>query len=226
MNTTATLRRWGIATVLVVTAALTGCATGPRDITSNVQTYANMSGIPLPATYRLELLPSQTQQQSFTRIEAAAQQALQRVGLTRDARPDLARLVVQVGATASQGRAHHPAYDDWYYGPRFGFGMGFGGPRMGMGMSWMDAPPMVYYRAVKLVIRDQKSQQIVYETSAEYDEVRMYDDLIWGVLFDAALSGFPAPAPGNRQVRTTLTPLPAASTTTVAPPNTTTDSAR
>lgn len=214
-------RRWGIAAVLVVAAALAGCASGPREISANVQTYANMSGISLPATYRMEVLPSQSQQQSFSQIEAAAQQALQRVGLSRDTRPDLARLVVQVGATASQGRAYHPAYDDWFYGPRFGLGWGFGGPYMGMGMSWMDAPPVVYFRAVRVVIRDAKSQQIVYETSAEYDEIRPYDPIIWDVLFDSALSGFPAPPANQRQVRSTLTPVPTTATTTAAPATTT-----
>jgi hypothetical protein len=177
-----------------------------------------MGGVQLPATYRLELLPSQTQQQSFARVEAAAEQALRRVGLTRDPRPELARLVVQVGATASQGRAYHPAYDDWFYGPRFGWGMAYGGRwGGGLGMNWMmDTPPMVYYRAVKLVLRDQQTQQIVYETSAEYDEVRMDDQVIWNVLFDAALTDFPNPSAGTRQVRTTLEakPAPAATTTT------------
>lgn len=206
MTHTSHARRWAMAALLGAAAVLAGCASGPRQITSNVQSYASMAGVQLPATYRMELLPSQTQQQSFAKVEAAAEKALQRVGLTRDPRPDLARLVVQVGATASQGRAYHPAYDDWYYGPRFGFGMGFGGPRMGMGMNWMDAPPMVYYRGVKLVLRDQQTQKIVYETSAAYDEVWMDDNVIWNVLFDAALTDFPNPTQGSRTVRTTLTP--------------------
>lgn len=200
-------RRWAIAATLAVATVLTGCASGPRTIASNVQSYASMSSVQLPATYRMELLPSQSQQQSFAKVEAAAEKALQRVGLTRDPRPELARLVVQVGATASQGRAYHPAYDDWFYGPRFGFGMGFGGPRMGIGMGWMDTPPMVYYRGVKVVLRDQKTQQIVYETSAAYDEVWMDDNLIWNILFDAALTDFPNPPQGSRTVRTTLTPM-------------------
>lgn len=219
MTHTSHARRWAMAALLAATAVLAGCASGPRQITSNVQSYASMAGVQLPATYRMELLPSQTQQQSFAKVEAAAEKALQRVGLTRDPRPDLARLVVQVGATASQGRAYHPAYDDWYYGPRFGFGMGFGGPRMGMGMNWMDAPPMVYYRGVKLVLRDQQTQKIVYETSAAYDEVWMDDNVIWNVLFDAALTDFPNPTQGSRTVRTTLTPPapPAASPATLAP---------
>lgn len=217
MNKLSPSRRWAAVALVAAAAVLAGCASGPRQITSNVQSYASMAGIPLPATYRLELLPSQSQQSSFIKVEAAAEKALQRVGLTRDPRPDLARLVVQVGANASQGRAYHPAYDDWFYGPRFGFGMGWGGPRMGMGIHWMDTPPMVYYRGVKLVLRDQQTQKIVYETSAAYDEVWMDDNLIWNILFDAALTDFPHPPQGSRTVRTTLTPLAAPAATTSAP---------
>ena len=214
-------RRWALAALVSATAVLAGCASGPRDIVSNVESYSSMAGVQLPATYRMELLPSQNQQQHFARIEHAAQTALQRVGLTRDSHPEHARLVVQIGATASQGRAYHPAYDDWFYGPRFGWGMGFGGPRVGFGMHWMDTPPLVQYRAVKLLLRDQQTQKIVYETSAQYDEIHVNDEQIWGVLFDAALSDFPHPASGQRQVRTTLTPMPPAAapnpTATAAP---------
>ena len=217
MTYTSHTRRWAMTALLASAAVLAGCASGPREITSNVQSYSSMTGVQLPATYRMELLPSQTQQQSFAKVEAAAENALKRVGLTRDPRPELARLVVQVGATATQGRAYHPAYDDWFYGPRFGWGMGWGGPRMGMGMAWMDTPPMVYYRGVKLVLRDQQTQKIVYETSAAYDEVWMDDNVIWNVLFDAALTDFPNPSQGTRAVRAILQPVPAANKTAPAP---------
>ena len=202
-------RCFAVAAVVTTAAALAGCASGPRQISSSVQSYASMAGVQLPATYRMELLPSQSQQASFARVEAAAEKSLQRVGLTRDPRPELARLVVQVGANASQGRSYHPAYDDFFYGPRFGFGMGFGGPRVGMGMHWMDAPPITYARSVKLVLRDQQTHKIVYETSASYDEVWMDDSVIWNVLFDAALTNFPNPPQGPRTVSTTFTPVPA-----------------
>lgn len=216
MKNIAITRRWAVTAIVSAAAALAGCASGPRDIVANVESYSSMAGVTLPATYRMELLPSQNQQQNFARIEHAAQAALQRVGLTRDSHPEQARLVVQIGATASQSRAYHPAYDDWFYGPRFGWGMGFGGPRVGFGMHWMDTPPLVQYRAVKLLLRDQQTQKIVYETSAQYDEVRLNEELIWGILFDAALSDFPHPASGTRQVRTTLTPLPDVAPTTPA----------
>lgn len=209
--------RWGrAAAALTLAAVLAGCATGPREISSQVQSYSRMgqAQVQLPTTYRLELLPSQSQQQGFATIENAAEKALRRVGLVRDVRPDLAHLVVQVGATSTQGRAYHPAYDDWFNGPRWGWGLGYGGHwGGGFGMSMMmDTPPMVYYRGVKLVIRDVRTQQIVYETSASYDEVNVNDQTIWNVLFDAALTDFPNPPEGNRVVRTTLTPPTPAAT--------------
>jgi len=193
------------AAVLACALALAGCATGPTAITSDVQSYSSMQGVTLPATYRLEVLPSQAQQSSFAQIEAAAETALEKVGLKRDVRPDLARLVVQVGASAGEGRASHPTWDPYYYGPRFGWGLGYGGGwYSGWNMHWMmmDAPPRVYLRAVKLVLRDQQTQRIVYETSAQYDEVRVDDNTIWQALFDAALTGFPFPPSGPRQVTT------------------------
>jgi hypothetical protein len=130
--------------------------------------------------------------------------------LQRAPHPEQAKLVVQVGASAGEGRAQHPTWDPYYYGPRFGWGLGYGGGwYSGWNMHWMmmDTPPRVYLRAVKLVLRDAQSQRIVYETSAQYDEVRVNDDTIWQVLFDAALTGFPAPPAGPRQV--TLLPAPA-----------------
>ena len=117
-------RRWLGAALVAAALALTGCATGTATITSQVQSYSSMQGIALPATYRMEILPSQAQQESFSQIEYAAQAALERVGLHRDVRPDLARLVVQVGASATEARAQHPSFDPYYYGPRFGWGLG------------------------------------------------------------------------------------------------------
>lgn len=204
---------WLGATLVAAALALTGCATGTATLTSQVQSYSSMQGIALPATYRMEILPSQAQQESFSQIEYAAQAALERVGLHRDVRPDLARLVVQVGASATQARAQHPTFDPYYYGPRFGWGVGYGGGwHSHWGMNWMmaDVPPLVQVRAVKLVLRDAQSQRIVYETSAQYDEVRLDEARIWQVLFEAALTGFPFPPAGPRQVTAPRYAAPAA----------------
>ena len=192
-------------------AWLTGCAFTHRDIETRVETFSKLQGISLPSTYRLERLPSQVQQPNFASVEQAAEQSLARVGLTRSAIASQARWVAQISANAYQGRAQHPAYDG-FYGPHFGFGIGLGNGGWGFGggfggISWMDAPPMVYYRGVKLVLSDPTTQQVVYETTAEYDDIRPYDLVIWTVLFDAALRDFPAPTAGTRQLQM---PIPAA----------------
>lgn len=213
--TRAITRACGALALCLGALSLGGCVTAPSSITSNVQSFAQMQQVELPATYRLEVLPSQMQEASFAQVEAAAEAALAKVGLTRDVRPDLARLVVQVGASAGQGRDWHPAHNPYYYGPRFTWGLGYGFGHGGWHGSWgmhglmMDAPPLVHLRAVKLVLRDQQSQRIVYETSAQYDEVRVHDEHIWQLLFEAALTGFPAPPTGLRSVRTQLPVVPA-----------------
>ena len=196
--------RWFYAIALTATALLTGCAS-VREVNSTVQSYSTLETLPTPPAYKLELLPSQKDEIHFGAIEAQAQQALARVGLVRD--DSQARLVVQISAVARYARD----YASWPYysspwGPRFGFGMGFGrGVGWGFGGSAMfDGPPLEYYRAVSVVMRDIKTQQIVYETSPQRQDVWTSDPAIFGVLFDAALTGFPKPPSGTRTVRTIL----------------------
>jgi hypothetical protein len=201
-------KRWIYAIALTATALLAGCST-VREVNSTVQSYSSLGAIPAPPTYRLETLPSQRGQVNFPAIEAQAQQALARVGLTRD--DARASLVVQIGAVARYARdyASWPYYDP-YWGPRWGWGMSYGrgwGWGMGGGMMFNE-PPLEYYRAVSLVMRDIKTQQIVYETSAQRQDVWTDDPAIFGILFDAALTGFPRPPQGSRTVRTVIQPPP------------------
>ena len=220
--------RWFYAIALTATALLTGCAS-VREVNSTVQSYSTLATLPTPAAYRLEVLPSQKDEIHFGAIEAQAQQALARVGMVRD--DSQAALVVQISAVARYARD----YASWPYysspwGPRFGFGMGFGrGVGWGFGGSAMfDGPPLEYYRAVSVVMRDIKTQQIVYETSAQRQDVWTQDPAIFGVLFDAALTGFPKPPAGTRTVRSILDtqgpqgaaldkPVPAAGATPATP---------
>lgn len=209
-------KRWIYAVVLTTTAVLAGCST-VREVNSSVQSYSALTTIPAPPTYRLETLPSQQGQLSFGAIEAQAQQALARVGLTRD--DSRASLVVQISAVARYARdyASWPYYDPW--GPRWGWGLSYGrGWGWGFGGSMMfDGPPLEYYRAVSVVMRDLKTQQIVYETSAHRQDVWTDDPAIFGILFDAALTGFPKPPQGARNVRTVIQPPQPASATPPAP---------
>ncbi len=208
--------------LLLAAAVLAGCAS-TRTVDSTVSTYSTLPGLPSPPTYRLERLPSQQAQAAqFAPIEALAQQSLARVGLQRDDAD--ARLVLQIGASAS---TTWPA--SWpYYGPAYpgwGWGVGWGGRGgwgWGMGTGWMmDRPPTLYRREASLVLRDAATQKIVYETSAVYEDVWVNDPAIFGILFDAALTGFPAPPSGPRQVRTTFAPAgqgPAPATASSAAP--------
>ena len=211
-----TLRRTLVLLPCVAAALLAGCA-GPRTVESAVSSFSAIATLPAPPTYRFERLPSQqAHSAAYGPIEAQAEQALARVGLQRDdANP---RLIAQLGAEGGYATPRYWPYyaPDPFYG-RFGWGMGYGG-RWGMGMSWMDGPPTLYHRKVSLVLRDAATQQVVYETSAVYEDVWTDDPAIYGVLFNQALSGFPRPPSGPRTIRTqVLRPDTAATPATVAP---------
>ncbi|MFN3734671.1 DUF4136 domain-containing protein [Comamonas testosteroni] len=206
MNLRKTSLRWIGLAALTATALLAGCST-VREVNSTVQSFSALNTIPVPATYRLETLPSQQGQVNFAAVEAQAQRALARVGLTRD--DSHASLVVQISAMARYARdwASWPYYDP-YWGPRWGWGMSYGrgfGWGFGGGMMFNE-PPLEYYRAVSIVMRDIRTQQIVYETSAQRQDVWTDDPAIFGILFDAALTGFPKPPQGQRNVRTVIQP--------------------
>lgn len=196
------------ATALAATALLSGCAS-VREVQSTVQSYSALAALPAPPTYRLEVLPSQREAQAhFAAIESQAQQALARVGLQRD--DAQAGLVVQIGADARYARdyAAWPYYGPW--GTRWGWGIGYGWGHRGWGVNssfMFDGPPLEYYRAVSIVMRDATTQKIVYETSARRQDVWTDDPAIFGILFDAALTGFPQPPQGQRVVRTTIGPV-------------------
>ena len=199
-------RRW-IAPLMLcaAAAALAGCSTGPRVVEGQVQSFSTLAALPAPATYRLERLPSQ-QAPGFEPIAALAAQALARAGLTRDdAAP---RLLVQVGVHADAVPRPDPFSA---YGPYSPWPWGFGGGWYGRGWGWHGAwqfhqPTPLHRRAVSIVLHDAATQAVVYETSAVHEDVWVADPAVYGVLFDAALQGFPKPPTGPRQVRL---PLPA-----------------
>ncbi|ABM57222.1 DUF4136 domain-containing protein [Verminephrobacter eiseniae] len=190
------------ALLLGLAAALAGCSS-TRLVDGQVQSFSTLAAMPAPATYRIERLPSQ-QTPAFDTLAALAEQSLARAGLQRDdAAP---RLLVQIGIQADSV----PRYDS-LRGPGF---YGFYGPppwawRDGWGLHgfWrMAEPTPLYRRAVSLVLRDATTQAIVYETSAVHEDTWVSDPAVYGVLFDAALNGFPQPPGGARQVRLPLTP--------------------
>ncbi|MCW8163963.1 DUF4136 domain-containing protein [Verminephrobacter aporrectodeae subsp. tuberculatae] len=208
------LRRW-ISTLLLglAAAALAGCSS-TRLVDGQVESFSTLTALPAPATYRIERLPSQ-QTPAFEPIAALAERALTRVGLQRDdAAP---RLLVQIGVQASSVPRHGPsapyafygppwAFGGWYGRPPGVFGGWYGPPPWAFGGWGMGAPTPLYRRAVSLVLRDAQTQAVVYETSAVHENVWVSDPAVYGVLFDAALNGFPAPPHGRRQLRLPLPP--------------------
>ena len=198
-----TPRRWIPLLVLGLAAALLAGCSITRVVEGQVQSFSTLATVPTPATYRIERLPSQ-QDPAFAPIAALADAALARAGLTRD---DTApRLLVQIGAQADTVPRFDPFYNDgpgpWALGGWYGRGWGWG-----LNSSWRwGQPTPLHRRAVSLVLRDAATQAVVYETSAVHEDVWVSDPAVYGVLFDAALNGFPKPPPGGRAVRL---PLPA-----------------
>ena len=207
-------RRWIYPVLLCAAAVLAGCSTGPKVVEGQVQSFSTLATVPTPATYRLVRLPSQ-QVPSFDPIAALAEQALARAGLQRDeAAP---RLIAQVGVQADRvarsdalapygaygGYAGYGGYGRWggslgwsgWYGSGRGLGIGFGG-------LWnVVEPSPLHRRSVSITLRDATTQAVVYETSAVHEDVWVSDPGVFGVLFDAALTGFPRPPQGPREVR-------------------------
>ena len=220
----ATMRHIFALALCAAALVLAGCA-GPRRVESSVNSYSTLTTLPSPPTYRFERLPSQQQHAAaFAPIEQLAEAALARVGLRRDdAHP---RLIAQLGVEGGYATPRYWPYYGSYYGPaspyygRWGWGLGYGGPwGWGWGMNWMmDAPPTLYHRRVSLVLRDAAGGQVVYETSALYEDVWTRDPDIYGVLFDQALSGFPQPPQGERTLRTDMQPAAKAAPKTAAEP--------
>ena len=200
---TGTLQRNALTCALLLcTLWLTGCA-GVRNVESEVQSYSTLAELPKPPTYRLQLLPSQQAQgTAFDNVVQQAQTSLAGVGLQRD--DAQGTLVAQISAEAR----YIP--DSWLlpgspYGG-FGWGPGFGWRG---GLMWRDTGPSLHYRAVQLTLRDFQSQQVVYETSARYEDVWVDDKVIYRILFDSALNGFPKPPAGVRKVTATVGAPPA-----------------
>lgn len=189
------------AIFLLPAAVLGGCAV-TRSVDSTVQSYSSLAALPAPPSYRLELLPSQqAQSAAYAPIVALAHAALARAGLQRDdAAP---RLLAQFDVRTGTGYADGP----WYpYGPWAG-GWGWGS-RGGLRAGWMlrEMPPLLYRHEVRLVLRDAATQQTVYETTASNEDVWTDVSRVFGVLFEAALAGFPTPPAGPHQLRLPLAP--------------------
>lgn len=185
-------------------ALLTGCA-GPRLLQADVQALSTLpagSATLKGARYRFERLPSQAQQPQFPQLEQLAQEALTQVGLVHD--EGAAQYSVLLGARVNTYLVDNrgsPMNGSWWPGAWPGQGgivIGTGGAAVGFGLNF--PPSRAYTREVSLLMRDLRSGQVVYETRAVSDSPWHDTDRLLAALFEAALTNFPEPPAGIRQV--------------------------
>ncbi len=200
------LRRAIVSLVPALLPLLLGACAITRTVDSTVQSFSTLENVSAqPLTYQLVPLPSQqARPDTYAAVAPLADAALARVGLKRvDAVPQLlAEFTVRRESGYMQGPwyPNGPFGGNWRYGWQGGFGFGYGSGLRG-GMLLRDLPHMLYRHEVHLVLRDAASQQTVYETSASNEDVWTDMPAVFGVLFDAALAGFPYPPAGPRTIR-------------------------
>ena len=203
-----------VLAALFMLAALSGCATR-WVVDSEVQSFSAVPTAELATgvTYRFERLPSQGDgdaARGAEALEAMAAPALERAGLRRD--DAAARYTAQIGARVTPSLS--PWADPWFYpawgpGPRYGWGLGYGRGWYGggwYGPAFPQASNPWYLREVSVVLREQASNKVVYETHARNDGPYNLDAAILPVMFQAALQGFPNPPQGARRVDIEIPP--------------------
>ncbi len=193
--------------------ALSGCA-GFNALNSEVSTYGSWPAERKPSTYAFERLPSQQEHADEQKlVEDAARGALAAAGFTPAASAGEAQVTVQVGARVG-------AYDRWPYadpfwrnvnvGYSYGYFRGFGRSRWGVGLGggyggWAGNAGWVgYEREVALLIRDQKTGQLLYEARASNNGASSAINPLLPAMFSAALKDFPAGGPNPRSVNVEL----------------------
>jgi hypothetical protein len=175
------LRIRSAAAAVVAALALAGCASGYR-LDTVVETHSFLQSLPPDPTYRLERLPSQQQEVDQPQVEAVADPALFAAGLRRDdANP---RYAVRVGARLERGWAR--GIGPW-------------------GWSWVHPPVQTaantyYHREVQVLIRDLRSQRVVYDSTAVSDTFYLDNAEVMAAMFRAVLAGFPGGVQGTRVV--------------------------
>jgi hypothetical protein len=193
----------GFAVLLCVLVAMGGCA-APRMIDSDVQSFTSAVPAVRPALYRFERLPSQGDTPAQEGIESLAAVALAKVGLTpaplvsgavsgTAAAAPSARYAVQVHVQIS---AVLSPYNSPYYG---GFWGHRDSHRWGSGLA-LNLEPTWYRHAVRLVLRESATGQVVYETTASFDGPWADSARLLPTILDAALQGYPNPPGGPRKV--------------------------
>lgn len=234
---------WLLLCLMLCGLWLGGCA-GPTELRTEVSTFGNWPAERKPGPYVFERLPSQDSQPAQqAELEAAAQPALAGVGFSLASKPEQARYKVQLGLQVQVDR--RPRYDPFLYPyrshgaypyahgpvyrvppkpgqparlvyPAMGGWWGSGG-HGGLAFSMSMEPPWVQMQ-VSLLIRDARSNQVLYETRATYDRMGTPDTALLAPLFKGALQDFPLAPAGPRTVTVPLGEAGANAEPVPAPP--------
>lgn len=188
---------------------LSGCA-GVGALNSEVSTYGSWPAERKPASFAFERLPSQQARAEAQKvIEDAARAALEAAGFTLAAAPGEAQVTVQVGArVGSSDRWPYadPFWNNVSVGYSFGYRRGYGRGRWGLGFGtgfggWSGYGGWPGYdREVAVLIRDQKTGQLLYEARASNNGASSAINPLLPAMFSAALKDFPVGGPNPRSV--------------------------
>jgi hypothetical protein len=211
--------------VVWLALALAGC--GTPGVVSQVSSHGAWPADREPGLYVFERLPSQqAQPESQARLEAAAEPALLRKGFRRLS-PPLAQApqpgdepaaeqpewAIELAASVHLEPRWPPPPGLWPpgWGPRSGLWPGWplvpqgsvhatnGAWGLGAAWAWPPEPPWATLQ-VRLLVRDRRSAQVLYETQASHGRPGGIDESALPLVFEAALEGFPRPPAGLRTV--------------------------
>jgi hypothetical protein len=207
---------------LTMTLMLGGCAS-LNNLNSEVTSFGPWPADRQAGTFTFDRLPSQQVHPEHQQmLEDAARGALEAAGFRAAVDSGSAEYLMQLGARIELNDPwiyNEPLFLDggWRYG---GFGYGRWGRRpFGAGPYWgargywapgFDTP--TFDREVALVIRDNKTGKLLYETRAASSGFSDSLDAVMPAMFAAALQGFPNAVPQKRSVTTQITqaaPAPA-----------------
>jgi predicted small secreted protein len=200
------MRRVFLAIISVAFLAFltVGCST-TRLVDSDVTAFPKWNAAPPgPGTaYRFERLPSQQAVGApQDRIEALARTALSRVGM--ELNPAVARYSVQVvlnTQVVDRGLYDGVGYDGFGFAtPGVFVAGGNRGASVGLSFPMRFPEPPYFKRELVVLMRDLTTQQVVFETRALHDGVWSDSLSVLPAMLDAALRGFPEPAPGRRRI--------------------------
>ncbi len=199
------------AALLGAAALLSACATGGASrLTAQVASQGSWPPGRAPGSFAIERLPSQQANGAEQdRVEAAALPVLEAAGFRRAASAQEADVLVQVGARVFEIVRRDPfagslfwRNDWWFHGayhrPFYGPAWGWGGP-----YGWDSYPSVDYQREAAVLVRDRRSQQVLYETRATSTD-RLAPERMLPALFEAAMKDFAVPALSPRSVTLSL----------------------